>query len=247
LIALVGPSTRLARYFNGLPKEYRTLFRFGVQTDTDDCTGQTTETCQPPDPEIIRTLIPSYTGTFSQVPPRFSAVHINGRRAYEIARSGGDPDVPRRTVTVNRFDVTSVTADSLEATIECSAGTYIRSIARDIGAEAGSCAHVEELRRTAVGPVPVSDAVSPESFSVECDLRNPLDYLLLIPNMGSLEIEEGAVSDVQHGRVPDVIRSSVESFSDHPIVVYSHDTLLAVGRWTSSRWSYDLVMPRASD
>ena len=247
LVALVGPATRLARYFSGLSKCYEAEFVFGAATDTDDGTGTVIERCSSPSPDRIRELIGNYTGTFEQLPPRYSAVHVNGRRAYQIAREGKNPDVPRRSVTVSRFEVKPLSGSRMSVAISCSAGTYIRSIARDLAAEAGSCGHVSGLRRTSVGPFSISEAGDPEEFTLERNLVEPLRAISELPGISLCEVGRQGAVDVRHGRVPPEIRDGTHLVLDGPVALHCDGRLIGVGRWHESRWKYDLVMPHEGD
>jgi tRNA pseudouridine55 synthase len=158
LIVLVGRATRLQRRVMELPKRYETVARLGALSSTGDPEGEITETGRlPPDPPVLP------TGEIRQRPPIYSAIKIKGERAYRKARRGEHFEMPERIVTVNRFEQlwreqpaepdAPVRAAYL---IECSSGTYVRSLIADL-----RDAYCEELRRTAIGPFDVADAVTP--------------------------------------------------------------------------------------
>jgi tRNA pseudouridine55 synthase len=161
LLVLVGRATRAQRFLMALPKRYETVARFGARSSTGDPEGEITETGVVPDGALE---LP--TGTVHQRPPAYSAVKIGGRRAYALARAGQEVDLPEREVTVTRFEELWRDRDRRGFVIECSSGTYVRSLIADLGD-----AYCLELRRTAVGPfevaaanperpVPLADAVS---------------------------------------------------------------------------------------
>jgi tRNA pseudouridine55 synthase len=149
LIVLLGrPATREQRTFMGLPKTYRTVARFGAVSTTADRDGEITETGVLPEGEL---QLP--TGELRQRPPAYSAVKVGGERAYRRARRGEDVVMPERFVTVYRFDQLWREDDRAEFEIECSSGTYVRSLVADLGD-----AYCEELRRTRIGPFAVEEA-----------------------------------------------------------------------------------------
>lgn len=196
LLVALGHATRLIRFLPSEPKVYRALIAFGASTDTDDVTGTVISHAALPDESVIRAAIPEFTGILEQRPPAYSARHVGGRRAYQIAREGGEPPLEPTTVTVHSWDVEAVTTSTLRATITCSSGTYIRALARDLGARCGSAAHLAELRRTRIGPFDVTDAVTPDE-SAAAALLAPADALGAMPR----QLLSGSdVELVRHGR-----------------------------------------------
>jgi tRNA pseudouridine55 synthase len=148
LLVLVGRATRAQRFFMALPKTYLATARFGAVSSTGDPEGEIVETGTPiPDPLVLP------TGEVTQRPPAHSAVKVGGERAYERARRGEAVEIPERTVTVSRFEETGRDGDRVELAIECSSGTYVRSLVADLGD-----AYCEALRRTAIGAFRVEDA-----------------------------------------------------------------------------------------
>lgn len=148
LLILLGRATRAQRFFMGLPKTYETVARFGAVSTTGDRDGEIVETGTPM-PEVLE--LP--TGTVVQTPPAYSAIKIGGKRAYDLARKGVDVEIPERTVTVHAFAELWREPPRAKFHIECSSGTYVRSLVADLGD-----AYCEELRRTAIGPFRVEDA-----------------------------------------------------------------------------------------
>jgi tRNA pseudouridine55 synthase len=148
LLILVGRATRAQRFFMALPKTYRAIARFGAVSTTGDPDGQITRTgVLPPEPLELP------VGRLRQRPPAHSAVKVGGQRAYRRARRGEDVEPPERTVTVHRFEQLWRQSDRAEFEIECSSGTYVRSLIAALGD-----AYCEQLRRTAIGPFRVEDA-----------------------------------------------------------------------------------------
>lgn len=163
---LVGSATKFADTLHTAPKVYAALVAFGHETATDDREGAPTRTADAPEidrAELDRALAP-FRGQISQVPPAYAAVKVDGRRAYARARGGETFTLAPRTVTVERLDIASWEGGRLRLLVVCSTGTYIRSLARDIGVALGSAAHLAGLRRLAVGALAVEDAMTVERF-----------------------------------------------------------------------------------
>ncbi|MCR2786056.1 MULTISPECIES: tRNA pseudouridine(55) synthase TruB [unclassified Microbacterium] len=169
LVLGVDSATRLLTYMVGLDKTYEATIRLGVATDSDDADGAVTATADAAAiaavaPEAIARGIAELTGDISQVPSRVSAIKVNGKRAYDLVRAGEDVQLASRAVTVSRFDVVttrrSETAIDLDVVVDCTSGTYIRALARDLGGALGVGGHLTALRRTRIGPFSVTDAVA---------------------------------------------------------------------------------------
>ena len=157
LLVLVGRATRAQRYFMALPKTYAATARFGAVSSTGDPEGEIVETGTPiPEPLVLP------TGEVTQRPPAYSALKVEGERAYRRARRGEEVELPERTVTVHRFEEVRREGDRVELEIECSSGTYVRSLIADLGD-----AYTEALRRTAIGPFRVQDADGEHDRSAE--------------------------------------------------------------------------------
>ncbi|MGI8730233.1 MAG: tRNA pseudouridine(55) synthase TruB [Solirubrobacteraceae bacterium] len=148
LLVLIGRATRIQRYLMALPKTYETVARLGATSTTGDTEGEIVHSGRlPPDPPDLR------TGELWQRPPDYSAVKVDGRRAYERARAGEEISIAERPVTVYRFEQLWRQSDRAAFAIECSAGTYVRTLIAELGD-----AYCEQLRRTAIGPFQVADA-----------------------------------------------------------------------------------------
>jgi tRNA pseudouridine55 synthase len=179
LLVLVGRATRAQRYLMGLPKCYRAVARLGWRSDTGDRDGRLEHTGRLPE----RLALP--TGELMQRPPAHSAVRVRGRRAYALARRGEAVELPARPVTVLRANLVARQGERAVFEIECSAGTYVRSLVSELGD-----AYCEELERTAIGPFRLEDA-DPERLL-------PLAEALRF--MPGRELEAGEAEAVRHGR-----------------------------------------------
>ncbi len=202
LILGVGPATRLLTYIVGLGKTYTATIRLGVSTDSDDADG--TETARADASTIIdaqiRAGIAALTGDISQVPSTVSAIKVDGRRAYDLARAGETVELKSRAVTVSRFDVlatrrTGAVVD-LDVVVECSSGTYIRALARDLGAALGVGGHLTALRRTRIGSFDVADAVV--ELQPDLALRDEAEVATAV--LGAFEVTADEARDLRHGK-----------------------------------------------
>jgi tRNA pseudouridine(55) synthase len=170
LIVLLGTATRCSDYVMRLPKVYEAVVRLGVSTDTCDASGECIfrGDASKVDERAFDRVLCSFLGTRMQVPPEISAVKVNGKAAHRAARAGEDPKLDARPVVVTAAARSSPLADGrAKITVTCGKGTYIRAIARDIGARLGCGAHVEALRRLSIGPFHVSDACAPEAANAK--------------------------------------------------------------------------------
>lgn len=149
-----GEATKTVSFAMDGRKAYRFSVAWGIETDTDDSEGDTTATSEVrPDPRAIEAVLPRFTGLIEQVPPRFSAIKVAGERAYDLAREGEEVELQPRCVEIEALRlVGQPDADHAEFEAECGKGTYVRSLARDLGRALGTFGHVSELRRTRVGP-----------------------------------------------------------------------------------------------
>ncbi|MDE3132508.1 MAG: tRNA pseudouridine(55) synthase TruB [Acidobacteriota bacterium] len=162
LIVLVGRATKVQRFVMALPKRYEVTARFGAVSTTGDPEGQITVTGRVPSGDLA---LP--TGAIRQRPPAYSAVKIKGRRAYKLARAGESFELPEREVTLYRFEETRRDGAEREFVIECSSGTYVRSLIADLGD-----AYCTALRRTRIGEFDVSDADPERLLPLELALRH---------------------------------------------------------------------------
>jgi tRNA pseudouridine55 synthase len=187
LVLCVGKATRLQAYLMGMEKTYEGLIQFGWATDSYDATGEPTAETNGEKNEVnvehidFAPLVAPFIGPLQQMPPQFSAKKVNGVRAYELARKGEVAALTPKSVTVYEFEIVSVAGSTARFRIRSSAGTYVRSLAHDLGAAAGIPAHLKELRRTAIGNFRISDALPYDTLE-----NAPLEELLSPPWFQSL-------------------------------------------------------------
>mgnify|MGYP001233759644 CR=1 FL=1 len=157
----LGEATKTVPYVQDGAKVYRFTVAWGEERTTDDLEGEVTKTADVrPSESGIRAIMPNYTGVIMQTPPQFSAIKIAGERAYDLARSGETVDIPPREVEIERFDLIEHSDDQTVFEIECGKGTYVRSLARDMGRDLGCFGHIATLRRTEVDPFTSDDFVT---------------------------------------------------------------------------------------
>jgi tRNA pseudouridine55 synthase len=198
LVLLVGNATRLQPYVEGEPKVYEATIRFGVETDTGDPTGIPIREAPLPDRSRIDAAIGQLTGTIDQVPPAYSAKQVDGVRAYAAARRGTPLVLRAATVFVDSWEVRAYRGADLDVVIVCGSGTYVRSLARDLGALSGSAAHLASLRRTRSGPFGVQGASTVE------DLRGGRAVVLpartAVPALPAEQLTDLEAQRVSHGQ-----------------------------------------------
>lgn len=161
LVILIGQGTKLFPYLTSEDKEYRATLRLGAETDTLDLTGRVVRTAPVPDlePLFIREKAKELEGEIEQTPPAFSAVHYEGKRAYELARKGLPVELEKRKVKVYRMEIVSVDLPEVTLALKCSKGTYVRSLAAELGRRLGTGGHLKALRRLSSGSFKVEDAL----------------------------------------------------------------------------------------
>ncbi len=167
LVLCVGKATRLQSYLMATDKVYEGTIRFGWATDSYDATGEAVGEEVDADVSGIdfASAVTPFVGEIDQVPPRYSAKKVDGVRAYELARKGEEPKLEPKRVTVHAFEVLDVEGSRLRFRVRCSAGTYVRSLAHDLGQSLGIGSHLEMLTRTATGRLSLDDALSSVDFS----------------------------------------------------------------------------------
>jgi tRNA pseudouridine55 synthase len=241
LLVLTGKYTRLTPFFVHLNKEYIARIRFGTQTDTLDPEGTVIKEGRIPEPELITAVFPRFTGEIEQVPPRFSAIHMDGERVYKKALRGEEVKLPERKVSIYILEQLSYDPPFLTLHIRCSSGTYVRALARDIGEAAGSCAYVTHLTRTKVGNFTLSNAVTPSEFSPGKNITIPDAF---IPKLDTLSI-----AHILDNYYPDIMKGAPlrKHFFQNPpekdgiYAVFKHAALIAVIEKSGSTYSYRIV------
>ncbi len=169
LVIAIGQATRLVEYVQRLAKTYQGTFLLGRSSDTEDIEGQVVEHPDAAIPSLpeIEAALPQFLGTISQRPPAYSALKIAGKRAYDLARRGETVELAARLIQVHSLEIVRYAYPELELVVCCGSGTYIRSLGRDLALALGTAAVMSQLRRLAIGPFDVRDAVAIEEMGNE--------------------------------------------------------------------------------
>lgn len=188
LVVCVGRASRLIGHVQAMVKSYRATFVLGCSSPTEDVEGPLTQLIDPPVPTrpALEAAAQALTGDNLQRPPAFSALKVAGQRAYDLARRGADVQLTPRPITVYRFEILRYDYPQVEAAVQCSSGTYVRSLGRDLAAAVGSAAVMSALVRTAVGLFDVETAIDPAALDRQTlpqHLRSPLDALGALPRI----------------------------------------------------------------
>ena len=202
LVACLGRTTRLIECIQELPKTYAAEIRFGFTSTTDDADGELSPAAEveTPSETAFRALLDRFTGSILQRPPRFSAVKIAGRRAHKIARSGVEPDLAPRPVHIRAIEVESFEWPMARIKVHCGKGTYIRSLARDVGEALGTGGYIAALRRLAVGPYTVEGAIGRDNWEqdkLRAALQGRESAVAALPR---IELPVAVADSLCHGR-----------------------------------------------
>jgi tRNA pseudouridine55 synthase len=232
---LVGPATRLSRELTGGRKRYEAVVRLGVRSQTDDEEGPLTPGGAPPDEAALREVLPEFVGTIRQRPPAFSARKAGGVVAYEAARRGSALELEAREVTIHAIDLRAVVPGDgwldVHLDVETGPGTYVRSLARDLGERLGCGGYLHALRRTEAAGLAAADARTPEQLE---DLAGqgrlaealiPVDGLL---DLATVALDAGQATRFSHG-------GDVEWPGDGRVQVHGPAGLLGIGELGDGR------------
>jgi tRNA pseudouridine55 synthase len=210
LVVLIGPAVRLSEYVSASDKRYQATIRLGSSTDTYDAEGIVTDSStsiEDVTEERFDEILQQYVGEIEQVPPPYSAVKVKGKKAYEMARKGENVELSPRTINVYSLEVLEWAPPEVVVDVYCSSGTYVRSLANDLGNELGCGAHLIGLRRTKSGRFTLRDAVPlrrlQESFDAGDWYRNLIPAAEALADWPMVELNADEVELVRHGhRVP---------------------------------------------
>jgi tRNA pseudouridine55 synthase len=231
LVVVLGRALKMVPYHEGHDKEYAFTVRLGVRTETDDAAGKVVEECDASGVTraAVESQLPRFTGAIRQKPPAYSAVKIDGERAYRLARRGETVDLPERDVTVHQLRLESYDPPFAKLVLRCSKGTYVRSIARDLGEALGCGGSVTKLRRLAVGPFRVENARRLDQAG-EAELRAavlPADAGL--DHLPAVTLDDGEARRFVQGKL-------LDQGAPAPIVrVYEGSTFLGIGEEKDQR------------
>ena len=232
LVVCVGRATRLVPYVQAQRKVYRTTFRLGQTSPSHDL--ETPVEVVTAAPVVTRAdllaLLPEFHGTIQQTPPLHSAVKVEGRRAYKLARRGKTTDLSPRAVEIHRIDLLDFAPDEIRLEIECGSGTYIRSLARDLGERLGCGAVMSELQRTQIGCFHIDDALTMQQVD-EDDLADHLQPAAsAVADWPQVMIDNAAALELAYGRPIPLPTDGMHPSNTETAVVDDRGELLALGR-----------------
>ncbi len=201
LVLCIGPATRLAEYVGGQPKQYLAEVTFGAISTTDDSQGELTPTAAPPPREAaLRDALGRFVGEIQQVPPAYSAIKVQGQRAYKLARQEQEVTLAARTVRIDAVELLGYEAGRARLRIDCGGGTYIRALARDLGLALGCGGYCSALTRSAVGPFTLDDALPADAVSPETIAEHLLPARLAVADWPAVTLDDPAIADIRMGR-----------------------------------------------
>jgi len=240
LLLCVGHATRLQQYLLGWHKTYHGVVRLGFATTTYDREGERTEpngTAPELDAATLAGIESRFSGSFDQLPPPYSAKKVDGKKLYELARSGQTVDIEPKTVTVQELSLRSDRADEIDLTVTASTGFYVRSLAHDIGRELGCGGYLHHLRRLAIGPYQLGDALPQAELEAAQHPTDIIESSAWIPlrearlPFAEVTVNPGAVDRFCHGQEIVVFRTEGQTVvTDDQVVVRAPDgNLIGIG------------------
>ncbi|MEZ6056770.1 MAG: tRNA pseudouridine(55) synthase TruB [Planctomycetaceae bacterium] len=202
LVVCLGKATRLVPYIQEHPKVYRAEFLTGLFSPTDDIEVESTPVpdAYPFSAEELVAVLPEFVGVIDQVPPAFSAVKVDGHRAYDLARKGIDVDIASKRIEIGKIDLLNFSHDRFSIEIQCGSGTYVRALGRDIARKLGSSAVMSKLERTAIGPFRVDNALTVEELSREQIVSEMLPLQTAVPHLPTCTLNAAEIAILRCGR-----------------------------------------------
>jgi tRNA pseudouridine55 synthase len=241
LVLVLGSATRLARFVEAEPKTYLATALLGVRTATDDATGEVVERREPdvwPPQNTVEQALDRLAGTQLQRPPAYSAKLVGGQRSYRLARKGADVALEPVEITVHGIGLTDYQPPLVSFRATVSSGTYVRALGRDLGEALGLGAHLTALRREAIGPFHVAQAVTLDRLDAGAPIIPPER---LVAGLPSVELGEDEVTAVSHGRM---VRR--EGTTEGEAALLADGQLLAVARAVPGGWHPSVVLRAAA-
>jgi tRNA pseudouridine55 synthase len=228
----LGEATKTVPFVMDGRKVYRFTVKWGEETETDDTEGAVSaRSAVRPTQEAVLALLPHYTGTISQVPPQYSAIKIDGERAYDMARAGEVVDLAARPIEIHSLIVVTSDDETTTFEAECGKGTYVRAIARDLGRDLGCYGHVIGLRRAVVGGFDEADAVTPDELRALAEDGRPADALLpvdtALDDLPQVTVSRNDAARLMRGQGV-LLRGRDAPVFDGTAAVFSGGTLLAL-------------------
>lgn len=236
----LGDATKTVPYVMDGRKIYEFTVTWGEERSTDDLEGEVTRTSGTrPTADAIKAILGGYTGVIQQIPPQFSAIKIDGERAYDLARDGETVEIPSREVEIHRLTLIGSDENTARFEVECGKGTYVRALARDFGRELGCYGHISALRRTFVAPfgeddmVPLADLTALEGIEDEAERLAAIDAFLIDTGEALSSLPQIVVNDDQAHRLrmgnPIIVRGRDAPVSADEAYATARGKLVAIG------------------
>jgi tRNA pseudouridine55 synthase len=229
LLLCINGATRIAEYLTGFDKSYEATARLDGMTDTDDSTGQRmseSTSWQSRTEQQIEAAAASLVGAYEQRPPRYSAKQKEGQRAYEVARRGGELELEPVLVEVRRLRITRIDLPEVDFELDCSSGTYVRAIARDLGEQLGTGGYLSALRRTRVGDFLVDTAITVDALTdAPAVQQRAVSILAALAHVPRIEVSTDIAQRIRHGQ-----RIAGDYPVADPAIIVCGDEVVALGR-----------------
>ena len=239
----LGEATKTLPYVVDGRKSYRFTLRWGVATDSDDSDGAVVaETPERPERAAVEAVLPRFTGLVEQVPPVYSAIKVDGRRAYDLARQGEAPEMRSRIVRVDRLALLDMDCERATFAVDCGPGTYMRALARDIACAVGTLGHVVALRRIRVGPFADTDAISLDELDAVGQSPAVLEHLrsvaTALDDIPALALTEPEAGRLRNGQAVSLLRKidlqRIAGFTDGDTILATYqDMPVALTRYAA--------------
>lgn len=226
LVMLIGKATRLAQFLDKDVKEYEAVIQFGFETDTGDLTGIKTASgkIDKVSAEEIETALQHFRGEISQIPPMYSAKKVDGQKLYNLARQGVEIERKPVNITIYKLELLETNGTTAKIRVACSAGTYIRTLAEDIGRQLNICGHLTGLRRVRAGKFEISQAVKIE----EAENTQLVSMNNAVSHLFEVEISTDEIADLSHGKK---IFRELTSENNTVRITDKAQNLLAIGHY----------------
>ena len=228
----IGKATRVSSFIQNSEKEYIATIEFGIETDTEDITGNIIERSDkiPTEKEVLD-ILPKFTGRIEQIPPMYSAVRVDGRKLYKIAREGRVVDRPKREINVSSLELLDSNPFTLK--INCSSGTYVRTLISDIGKELGTFATMTSLIRTKVGPFSVENAIKIDDL--ESMTKEEIEEKLYPTDFALRNIPKYNVPKSFFERLINGVKFYDNRMNDGKYSIYCRDEFIGIGEFVDGR------------
>ncbi len=248
LLVVVGGYSHLTPWFTGLDKVYEAEIHFGIETDTLDPTGSVTVTGPVPSRDSLESALDAFRGSIEQVPPVYSAIHVKGKRSSDLARKGQVVELKPRSVTIHSLGLENFQDAKASIAVHCSSGSYIRSLARDIAAACGTCAHLSSLRRTRVGSFAVEDALLSAENATVADLKRLDEAIAIRLGLKTLALPAELLNGFLNG-APFVLKALAPSLSPEgeTAIFSAQGEFLGILGSRQAHAAYTMVLPMAGE